>query len=194
MTLFFVFHFLIPFSSLACILLLLLVGVGGIDWSQGGSSAPVAWSASGGGFSWRYPRPQYQEQAVETYFTRVHLPPLTAFNSSNRAYPDVAALAANVPVVFAGSLTPAAGTSCSAPEFTALITLLNDKRMNSGLNPLGFILPALYKLSNNPSIYSEMFYDMSTGNSDCDGNNVCCNQGTGFDAAVGWDVTTGLGQ
>jgi hypothetical protein len=32
------------------------------------------------------------------------------------------------------------------------------------------------------------------GTSDCDSNGQCCGQGTAFQAAPGWDPTTGLGQ
>lgn len=169
-----------------------VVGVGGTDWSTG-VTTPVAWAASGGGFSWRYPVPQYQSAAVSAYLSSTTPPPNSAFNRSNRAYPDVAALAINVPIVFSGSLSAAAGTSCSAPEFSALMSLLNDVRLNAGLAPLGFVLPAFYALASNPSIYPTVFYDMSSGSSDCDSNGECCNEGTGFQAASGWDPTTGLG-
>jgi tripeptidyl-peptidase-1 len=171
-----------------------VVGVGGSDWSNGVNS-PQAWGASGGGFSWRYPRPSYQEQAVGNYLRNTPgVPPSSAFNASNRAYPDVATLAIDVPVVFSGVPTPASGTSCSAPEFAALVSLINDMRLNAGFAPLGFLNPVLYALASNATLYPTLFTDMTTGNSDCDSTGECCGQGTGFPAAKGWDPTTGLGQ
>jgi tripeptidyl-peptidase-1 len=135
-----------------------VVAVGGTDWSQGGAQAPVGWAASGGGWSWRYKQPSYQSWFVGTYLNSTAAPPDSAFNRSNRAYPDVAALASNVPAVFSGSLSSAAGTSCSAPEFSALVSLLNDQRLNKGLAPLGFLNPVLYSLSENLTVYSQMFF------------------------------------
>ena len=169
-----------------------VTGVGGTQWTNGGST-PIAWGASGGGFSWRYPIAPYQVSAMQKYTSTTTMPPSSAYNASNRAYPDVSALAIDVPVVMEGSMTSEGGTSCSAPEFSALVSLLNDQRLNGGYPTLGFLNPVLYSLSETPSTYAEIFVDMSVGNSDCDSNGNCCNEGTAFSAAVGWDPTTGLG-
>ncbi len=105
------------------------------------------------------------------------------------AYPDVATLANGIPMVGQGIPTETGGTSASAPEFAGIISLINDERLNKGLKPLGFINPRLYSL--NAQHPGELFYDMSTGNSNCGADGYCC--ATGFPATVGFDVTTGLG-
>lgn len=169
-----------------------VTGVGGSDWSSGGLSKPEAWVASGSGVSWRFARPAYQNSFVTSYTKLMasSLPPLTAYNSTNRMYPDVAALATQVPLTTGGKSFLAGGTSASAPEFGALISLINDHRLNNGLKQLGFINPRLYAAAAQH--YSELFTDMTVGNSACDSAGYCCT--SGFPAAVGYDATTGLGQ
>jgi len=173
-----------------------VIGVGGSTWrGSGGSAHPQAWGASGGGFSWRFPRPAYQDWALGNY-TRIasRLPPAAAYNASNRAYPDVAALADNVPIVLQGQEQPLTGTSCSAPSFAAVVSLLNDARLNAGLPSLGFLHPVLYALSSRPEVYPTLFTDMTLGDSECDSSGACCTNNAGFVAAKGWDPTTGLGR
>ncbi len=62
-----------------------VTGVGGTQWSIS-PQQPIAWTASGGGFSWRSPRPAYQNAAVEQYLQTAgnNLPPANSFNASNR--------------------------------------------------------------------------------------------------------------
>lgn len=169
-----------------------VLGVGGTDWSRGGPTKPVAWVASGSGFSWRYPVPEYQKTAVAQYLLKqaTKLPPASSFNATNRAYPDVAALSTRVPIVMQGLTFDVGGTSASTPAFAGIISLINDGRLNKGLPPLGFVAPRLYKLdAQHPG---EGFYDMSEGSSSCDSAGFCCD--SGFPAAPGWDPTTGLGR
>jgi subtilase family serine protease len=54
----------------------------------------VAGFASGGGFSWWTPRPDWQQAAVFPYLNEYAslLPPASMFNASGRAHPDVAML------------------------------------------------------------------------------------------------------
>lgn len=169
-----------------------VTSVGGTQWSIS-PTQPIAWTASGGGFSWRSPVPPYQQQAVLSYLSQAsangQLPPESSYNASNRAYPDVAALANGVPMVVQGMETETGGTSASAPEFAGIISLINDQRLNQGLKPLGFINPRIYAL--NAQYPGVLFYDMSTGNSNCGADGYCC--ATGFPALPGFDVTTGLG-
>jgi tripeptidyl-peptidase-1 len=49
-------------------------------------------SFSGGGFSTFLPRPSYQQKAVNRYLTsfKSQLPSSSYYNSTNRAFPDVA--------------------------------------------------------------------------------------------------------
>jgi subtilase family serine protease len=68
------------------------------------------------------------------------------------------------------------GTSASAPQWAGLVALADQI---AGHN-LGFINPALYRLSNNAAKYAADFYDVTRGNN-------------GYDASKGWDAVTGLG-
>ncbi|KAG0702391.1 peptidase S8/S53 domain-containing protein [Suillus ampliporus] len=136
---------------------------------------------SGGGFSNYFTRPAYQEAAVSAYLAT--LPPDTyegLYNSTGRAYPDVATQAANFLVVYRGDTVRAAGTSCAAPTFAAFVSMLNDARITAGKTALGFL---------NPFLYSSGYKAL---NDIIQGNNPGC--GTqGFNATVGWDPVTGYG-
>ncbi|KJE97784.1 tripeptidyl-peptidase I [Capsaspora owczarzaki ATCC 30864] len=168
-----------------------LLGVGGTQWSGTGTpTAPIAWTASGGAFSWQFPMPDYQKAAVAHYLSTTQgLPPANSYNASNRAYPDVAALADNVPIVSAGKVMNVGGTSASTPAFAGIISLLNDIRLNKGLPSLGFVNTRLYQVAaQHPG---EAFFDVTVGNTACSSSGFCCDNG--FPAAVGYDPTTGLG-
>jgi kumamolisin len=52
--------------------------------------------------------------------------------------------------------------------------------------PLGFLAPRLYQISENPSLYTEAFHDITVGNNAFDGV-------PGYSAATGWDAASGLG-
>ncbi len=137
---------------------------------------------SGGGFSNVFPLPDYQAPAVQSFF-RDHPPPYGAdrFNNSQqtRGFPDVSANGANYVVVVDGKFSLVYGTSASAPVFGAIITLINEARLDLGKGPVGFLNPALY---SHPYVLN----DITSG-----GNRGC---GTpGFQATEGWDPVTGLG-
>ncbi|GJJ14188.1 hypothetical protein Clacol_008450 [Clathrus columnatus] len=144
-----------------------------------------AFDISGGGFSSVFPRPSYQQPAVEKYlenFVPEHTKGL--FNTNGRGFPDLSSNGAHWAVVINDEFLLQDGTSASAPTIAAMITAINDARMAVGKGPVGFI---------NPTIYSERFQpafnDITTGgNIGCDGN-----VGSGFNASVGWDPVTGLG-
>lgn len=62
-----------------------------------GSRTGVAYT-TGGGFSKVFERPSYQAAAVQQYLARhaASLPPISLFNVSTRAYPDVSLLGYNL--------------------------------------------------------------------------------------------------
>jgi len=164
-----------------------VTGVGGIDIT-GDINNPVAWSGSGSSFSWEFPMPPYQKTLVQKYLnssqTIPNFPSPNSFNSLNRAYPDVSAVAWDTPLIVDGQLVEAGGTSASTPTFAGLISLINDVRLNNGLPPLGFLNIRLYQIfSQYPG---EAFLDITSGNS-----KTTCTEG--FPATVGWDPVTGLG-
>lgn len=150
-----------------------VTSVGGTEWTGGDGAHPVAWSGSGGGFAWQFPRDSHQDDAVSAYLQSTSgLPPSASYNGSNRAYPDVSAIAVE-------------GTSESSPSVAGIFSLIMDHRLNSGLPPLGFIGPRLYKaMAADPN---GAFQSVTQGNTktSCD---------SGFPAAAGWDPVTGWGR
>lgn len=135
---------------------------------------------SGGGFSDIFPRPEYQAKAVN-YYLKNYAPPYgpDIFNSTGRAFPDVSALGMSLATVSDSKVYGVGGTSAAAPLFAAIITLINEERLNAGRGPIGFLNPSIYK-------HPEMFNDVTIG------DNPGC--GTrGFPCSKGWDGATGMG-
>lgn len=144
----------------------------------------IAANFSGGGFSNYFPRPSYQNSAVEAYLSK--LAPGTyagLYNPNGRAIPDVAAQGVNFQIFWDGSPYLVAGTSASTPSFSGIVSLLNDARIANSLSPLGFLNPLVYALG---TISSPAFNDITVGNAP-----GCGTQG--FNASVGWDPVTGWG-
>jgi subtilase family serine protease len=154
---------------------------------------------SSGGFSTMFPMPSYQNNIVNSYLNSpgITYPPSQYFNTSNRAYPDVALIGSNYLIIYNGVPLPVSGTSASTPVFAAMISLLNNLRLNAGKPTLGFLNPWLYQLYEN---HPDYFNDIVVGNNRC-GDGYALNQNLqvpfccpdGFSAAPGWDAVTGLG-
>jgi len=146
---------------------------------------------SGGGFSTVFPQASYQTSAVSSYFnSSVSLPPSSMYNMNGRGYPDVALVGHNYLVYIGGQLYQVSGTSCSAPTFAGMLSLVNDARLNQQKSPLGFVTPALYSLANSQGVFNDITCGL---NNCCAGEppTVCCQYG--FYAQTGWDPSTGLG-
>ncbi|XP_076604465.1 tripeptidyl-peptidase 1 isoform X1 [Chaetodon auriga] len=143
---------------------------------------------SGGGFSNVFKMPDYQVSAVDAYLKTVAetLPPGSYFNTSGRAYPDMAALSDNYWVVINRVPVPwVSGTSASTPVVGGMLSLINDQRLLKGLPALGFLNPRLYKLKGQP------LFDVTEGcHLGCLDEQVL---GKGFCAAPSWDPVTGWG-
>ncbi|XP_061222517.1 tripeptidyl-peptidase 1 isoform X3 [Neopsephotus bourkii] len=77
----------------------------------------------------------------------------------------------------------------STPVVGGMLALINDRRLQQGLAPLGFLNPALYQLREQG--HEDALYDVTQG---C---HVSCLdgavQGQGFCAGPGWDPVTGCG-
>lgn len=145
---------------------------------QPGSEKAVGLSS--GGFSDYWGMPDYQKDAVAGYLSQSGLPsPSLGYNTSGRAYPDIAAQATNFCVTPFGC--GVSGTSCASPTAGGIIGLLNDLRAQNGKSSLGFLNPLLYSLS------SDHFQDITTGASSG------CTFQQGWPAKEGWDAVTGLG-
>jgi len=145
---------------------------------------------TGGGFSIYSSQPSYQMAAVQGYLkSGVELPSSQYWNPKNRGYPDVAGVAGNVCLLDPGSpCNMVAGTSCSAPMWAGLMTLLNNDRLNAGKKPLGFFNPVIYNMfAANPSLYYNNQF--AGGN-----NNGGCPPNMGFNYKAGfWTPLTGCG-
>ncbi|XP_038584372.1 tripeptidyl-peptidase 1 [Micropterus salmoides] len=143
---------------------------------------------SGGGFSNVFKMPDYQVSAVDAYLKTVKaaLPPQSYFNTSGRAYPDMAALSDNYWVVMNRVPIPwVSGTSASTPVVGGMLSLINDQRLLKGLPTLGFLNPRLYKLKG------QALFDVTEGcHLGCVDEQA---QGKGFCAAQSWDPVTGWG-
>jgi len=157
-----------------------------------GAEGAVYLFKSGGGFSIDpFDQPSYQESAVSNYFSSgVKMPQSCAYNASGRGTPDVSALGDEYfQVINGGSVISVGGTSASSPSFSAVISLLNDIRLNKGKTTLGFLNPWIYQTAaSTPGA----FFDVTVGNNIVTG---CCTAGNpgGFDCAVGWDPVSGVG-
>ncbi|HKS70170.1 MAG TPA: S53 family peptidase [Ktedonobacterales bacterium] len=148
--------------------------------------APDDINCSGGGFSTIYKQPAFQAGVPNT-------------RHGQRGVPDVAYDAG----VNGGVLTHCGicnfvlgfnptdptiffifgGTSAGSPQWSGLITLADQLAHRR----LGFINPALYRISRIPGLYKQTFHDITTGNNDVS------EIGTGYNAARNWDPVTGLG-
>ena len=135
---------------------------------------------SGAGFSNYFARPSYQADAVNGYLSQIGSLNAGLYNTTGRAYPDIAAQGQRYITIWNGSVAILDGTSCSAPAATSVLSLVNDALIAAGKKPLGFLNPWLYKKGY------KAFTDVLSGSSaGCDTD--------GFPAEKGWDAVTGFG-
>jgi tripeptidyl-peptidase I len=154
---------------------------------------------SGGGISASIPRDPvaaFQATPVESYLRRARragwpFPPATAVDASGRATPDVATLGEGYVVVQSGVDGLLSGTSASAPAFAAMVSLLNEARLQRAGRPMGFLNPWLYQHG------SVAFRDIVGGTNALVGfaeqGSSAAPMAYGWNATVGWDAVTGLG-
>jgi len=142
-------------------------------------------SFSSGGFSNYFGQLSFQRDAVQQYLAQSGLPPSSYFNSSGRAFPDVAAIGTNFQVYYRGKLKPVGGTSASTPTFGSMLSMINSERIAQGLPTLGYALPFLYEAWTTNS---NAYFDITQSETQSTG---CCKYS--FDTAPGWDPYTGLG-
>lgn len=144
---------------------------------------------SGGGFSFDFPTPYWQIDAVSNYLDNAP-EAFDGFNRNGRGYPDLSAMAVNYLVVVGTKLQPVSGTSASTPVVAGLVTLVNSQRIRAGKGNVGWLNPALYALSSNET--TSFTNDITSGINNCVAHaTICCAQG--FEAFEKWDPNTGLG-
>ncbi|PRP86510.1 hypothetical protein PROFUN_05292 [Planoprotostelium fungivorum] len=139
-----------------------------------GSYSEVGTEFSGGGFANEVGIPAWQQAAVDKFLKTPNLP-TSYFNASGR-------VGTGFRVVVKGFVGYESGTSCSAPTFSGMISIINGIRLKNGKKPLGFINPLLYKAATIPNA----FYDVVSGSNRF-------GRCPGFHAVAGWDPITGLG-
>eukprot|EP00349_Pseudokeronopsis_sp_Brazil_P002941 CAMPEP_0202970916 /NCGR_PEP_ID=MMETSP1396-20130829/21755_1 /ASSEMBLY_ACC=CAM_ASM_000872 /TAXON_ID= /ORGANISM="Pseudokeronopsis sp., Strain Brazil" /LENGTH=535 /DNA_ID=CAMNT_0049699783 /DNA_START=129 /DNA_END=1736 /DNA_ORIENTATION=+ len=166
-----------------------ITAVGGTNFVTKSTIGPeAAWSCGGGGFSNTFSIPSYQASYVQSYLTNAAaqgvLPDSKYFNSSGRAYPDVAALGGQTnPYCVSyrsGKFGGVAGTSASCPVVAGIFAQLNNVRFNNGQSAMGFLNPFIYQ-------NGDCFNDVTTGENNCQSGTP------GFYAIEGWDPATGFG-
>ncbi|KAG0647548.1 Aorsin [Hyphodiscus hymeniophilus] len=164
-----------------------------IETGSGGTSPPLDFFASGGGFSNYFTPPAYQAAAVKGYLeTHNDLPFYIAnadasnvganggvYNRGGRGYPDVAANGAFLTTFNNATLLTFFGTSLASPIFGSVLTLINEELALVGKGPVGFVNPVLYE---HPYVLNDI----------TNGSNPNCGS-EGFKASKGWDPITGLG-
>lgn len=99
---------------------------------------------SGGGFSRYFPRPAYQDAAVQAYISGLGSRHAGLYNAGGRGYPDVAVQGYRYATVWNGSKYLVDGISAAAPTMAAIVALVNDALLTDGKPPLGFLNPWLY--------------------------------------------------
>jgi tripeptidyl-peptidase-1 len=143
---------------------------------------------TGGGLSAFFAVPKYQKRQVDNFLNLMKGRAVPGY-PYGRATPDVSALGHNYVIVNGNKFITVSGTSASSPVFAAMITLINDARIQMGKKSLGFLNPALYQAD------SSVWNDITEGENFCVASHHpgtgCCKQG--FYAIPGWDAVTGLG-
>ncbi|KAI9437559.1 subtilisin-like protein [Lactarius indigo] len=165
--------------------------------SVGGTMQPdeIGANLSGGGFSFYFPRPDYQDEDVPGYLEHLGDQYDGFYNPAGRGIPDISAQSVNCATVVDGEAILGDGTSCAVPVCLSLllslrvfhpraptnvqiaagiISLLNDYQISKGKKPLGFL---------NPWLYGSGLGGLSDITS---GSNPGCNT-DGFEAIDGWD-------
>ena len=93
---------------------------------------------TGGGFSTYYPRPSWQNDQVNAYFSAVSSsPPASGYNSLGRGYPDVSLVGVAYEVIIRGQLFSIYGTSASAPVLAGMVSLVNAIKYNQSKPSIG---------------------------------------------------------
>ena len=147
---------------------------------------------SGGGFSTQFAQSPYatwQSAMVAAYIKGApELPPAGSFPPLGRATPDVSALGEGYQVYGYGVPHRVGGTSASTPVFAALISLLNEARMQAKMPAMGFLNPFVYK-------NADAFFDVVKGTNAIGRptSAVPTSLAYGFNCTKGWDPVTGVG-
>jgi hypothetical protein len=161
-----------------------VTGAGGTTLS---STQETVWDnsgggAGGGGVSSLWPAPSYQAGAASPQTSTT----CGASGYACRQVPDVSADAdpqTGYPIYYRGAWRRVGGTSAAAPTWAALLALADASASCAG-KPVGFANPNLYAAARTG--YASAFTDIVSGTNTYRGV-------TGFSAATGYDMASGLG-
>ncbi|CAG8232487.1 unnamed protein product [Penicillium salamii] len=156
-----------------------------------GVSPEHATSFSGGGFSEVFPRPSYQDQAVQGYLNILGNKWEGLYNPNGRGLPDVSAQAQSFVVRDHDQWIPVSGTSASAPVLAGIISRLNSVRLAQGKPRMGFLNPWLY--GGGLRGFTDIVHGGSSGCHGWSGVPTPMVPGASWNATEGWDPVTGLG-
>jgi tripeptidyl-peptidase-1 len=165
-----------------------ITSVGATQFPGADIAPEICTDWSGGGFSRHFPPLNFSVAAIQNYFkvNAAQLPPDVLWNRTGNGYPTLSANGGNNQaycVIIGGGAEGVAGTSASCPTAAAMISLLNDRRLNAKKAPLGFLNPLVFTmLVQHPSAFGDI---VSGRNSD--------GEYFGFDAVPGWDPCSGAG-
>jgi hypothetical protein len=157
-----------------------VLGVGGTSLnldSSGDYLGETGWSGSGGGISAYESQPAYQQGIVTQSSTQRTTPDVAFDANPGTGFPEYNSFTY-------GSSTPwqeVGGTSCGAPQWSALIAIADEGRVLAGEGTLdgpSQLLPMIYSMA------AADFHDITSGSSD--GN-------PSYSAGPGYDLVTGLG-
>ncbi|GHO98964.1 sedolisin [Reticulibacter mediterranei] len=124
---------------------------------------------SGGGLSGFFARPAFQQGPGVA----------NKYSTGKRQVPDIAAAATNLPLYYQGQWITAYGTSAAAPIWAAGLALANEGLMLK--KHIYFYGPTIFYYAANHPGNLQPFYNVTSG------NNLY------YDAAPGWNYTSGLG-
>lgn len=143
-----------------------VLAVGSTQFNHVGNSSTTYYESStdrfpsGGGFSNYFDAPEWQTDAISTYFDEVTLD-FTGYEDAGtnfsdvgsgvykiggRGYPDVSAIGDYYVIHAEGQWGRVGGTSLSSPVFAAVLTLVNEQRLAANKSTVGFIHPTLVRI------------------------------------------------
>jgi uncharacterized membrane protein len=142
-------------------------------WNESGSNGGSDLWAGGGGVSTVYPKPSWQSGPGVPADGKRDVPDISLSASGHDGYL----------IWLDGSLNAVGGTSAAAPSFAGLIALADQKEgaRQGNVNTILYPLAALQSTSG-----AAVFHDIKTGNNTVTGV-------TGFSAATGYDLASGIG-